>query len=140
LQSAAPWTAVDEDALLRDALLDLRVLLEGGASVAAWSPHWRYVWPRDAAHVAVALAYAGFAAEAEEHLAWLETVQVDGEWFEARYDPATLTSPDERPRQLDGHGWALWAVEQVDAVVPGAAARHAMLVRRSLDVIEMSLD
>jgi len=140
LQSAARWTAVDDDALMRAALLDLRVLLEGGASVAGWSPRWRYVWPRDAAHVAVALAGAGFAAEAEQHLAWLEAVQVSGEWFEARYDPATRAAPDERPRQLDGHGWALWAVEQVDTVVPGAAARRATLVRQSVDVIEMSLD
>lgn len=140
LARAAPWTDVDGDGLLRDGLLDLRVLLEAGASVAGWSPSWRYVWPRDAAHVAVALAAAGFSIEAELHLEWLEDVQQEGEWFEARYDPGTRASPDSRARQLDGLGWALWATEQVDAVVPGAAERRALLVRRSLDVLSANLD
>lgn len=66
-------------------------------------------------------------------------MQREGEWFEARYDPATRMSPDERPRQLDGLGWALWAFERVDAFIPGAGARRAELVRRSLDVIRASL-
>src|SRR4029450_12488110 len=55
LDRAAPWTRVAgpfQD-LLRGALLDVHsLLLPGGAVIAGWTPSWRYVWPRDAAHVA----------------------------------------------------------------------------------------
>ena len=147
LAASASWTT-SEDAwspMLRDALLDIRVLHHEGASVAAWTRHWRYVWPRDSAHAAVALALAGHRAEAEAILAWLEGVQRDGEWFEARYDPVTRLTPDDRARQLDGHGWVLWALDHVDAAnrAAGDSAtvdRRARLLESSLATIESNLD
>ncbi len=62
--------------MAQGALLDLRtLLLDDGAAVAAWSPRWRYVWPRDASFVAVALARTGHAADALAVLGFLQRVQ-----------------------------------------------------------------
>ena len=49
-----------EPTMITAALLDLHVLgLEHGVPVAGQSPAWHYVWPRDSALVAVALARTG---------------------------------------------------------------------------------
>jgi GH15 family glucan-1,4-alpha-glucosidase len=124
--------------LARDALLDLRTLvLDGGASVAAWTPYWRYVWPRDASFVAVALARTGHVADALEVLGFLTRVQGADGSFEARYLPdGSGDVPDDREPQTDGTGWALWAAGEVVAAAEPAqraatAERLAPLVRRS---------
>jgi len=147
LAASAPWVMQggEHSALLRAALLDIRALMVDGTSVAGWSEQWRYVWPRDTAHVAVALALAGHRADAESALAWLESVQRDGEWFEARYDPSTHATPDDRSRQLDGLGWALWALDRLDVAHRAAGdtattERRRVLLDSSLATIVSSLD
>jgi hypothetical protein len=106
--------------MVTDALLDIRtLLLDDGAVVAAWTPYWRYVWPRDASFVAVALARTGHLADALDVLGFLAEVQEADGGFEARYLPnGTGDVPDDRGRQTDGTGWALWAAGEVVAAAP----------------------
>jgi len=119
LEGSARWTrAAHEDDLLRSALLDLRVLSAGlPAAVAGWSQRWRYAWPRDTAFVAAALARVGRPEEAVRQLAFLQAVQGDDGWFQARYDVGTGLPPDGRGVQLDGSGWVLWAADQIAVAI-----------------------
>lgn len=132
LDSAAEWTRRGPYAdLARSALLDLHVLTAGlPATVAGWSPQWRYVWPRDTAHVAAALAVAGHLTPAVQALRVLQRVprRADG-WFEARYRIDGDGPPDDRAPQLDGVGWALWAIDRVLREVP---AQQRVAVARSV--------
>ena len=58
--------------LARAAALDLWVLSAGlPLAVAGWSPMWRHAWPRDTAHVAVALHRLGDTKGATRQLASL---------------------------------------------------------------------
>lgn len=115
--------------MVADALLDLHaLLLEDGAAIAAWSPNWRYVWPRDAAFAAVALARTGHADDALEVLAFLDRVQADDGDFEARYLPDGSGPPDDRGEQTDGTGWALWAAAAVVAEIDDPGERADALV------------
>jgi len=123
--------------LVADALLDLRTLvLDDGAVVAAWTPYWRYVWPRDASFVAVALARTGHVDDARAVLGFLARVQADDGSFQARYLPdGSGGVPDDRAPQTDGTGWSLWAAAQVVAAAPAGeraavAEELAPLVRR----------
>lgn len=94
------------------------------AAIAAWTPHWHYVWPRDASFAAVAFARTGHVDEALGTLVFLSTVQHDDGTFEARYLPdASGRTPDARAAQSDGAGWVLWATEQVLSALP--ASRRA---------------
>ncbi|MEP7765625.1 glycoside hydrolase family 15 [Sanguibacter sp. 25GB23B1] len=135
LERSAPWTHPDEDSgpaadLAQQALLDIRsLLLPNGASVAAWSPRWRYTWPRDGSHVAAALSAAGHHAEALGVLTFLQDVQSRDGWFEARYLPDGLGVPDDRERQLDGVGWVLWACGRL------VGRQDADLVRSDLEAL-----
>lgn len=116
---------------VRTALLDLNTLeVAPGAVVAGPSPGWRYVWVRDGAFVAVALARVGHTGDASRLLLWLARQQgVDGS-FHARYRPDGSGPPDGRGLQEDGPGWFLWAAREVlDAVPAGERAR----VRAALD-------
>lgn len=116
LDQLDPWTqdAGRHTDLLRQALLDIHVLSEGlPAPVAGWSPQWRYVWPRDVAHVALALHAVGDSDRAVEALAFFRTVHRPGGLFEARYLPDGSGSPDERTPQFDGLGWVLWAAGRI---------------------------
>ncbi|QZN86109.1 glycoside hydrolase family 15 [Cellulomonas sp. C5510] len=123
--------------MVADALLDLRtLLLDDGAAVAAWTDRWRYVWPRDAAFVAVALARTGHGDDALDVLGFLERVQAPDGSFEARYLPDGSGPPDDRAPQTDGTGWALWAAGEVVAAQPAdrqqpVAERLRGLVTRS---------
>jgi len=122
LAAGPAWTTTGPWAdLARAALLDVRaLLLPGGALVAGWSGGWRYVWPRDAAHAAAALAVCGHPDDALSVLRFLQRVQGADGSFEARYLPDGSGPPDGRPRQLDGTGWALWATARlVDARAAG---------------------
>ncbi len=123
--------------LVASALLDLHVLSQAyGVPVAGWTPAWRYVWPRDSAFVAAALARTGHLAEAEQILAFLGRVQPESGEFQARYRPDGTGVPDDRGIQLDGVGWALWATAQVAAEIAPAERtsfvnRHRALLDRS---------
>lgn len=113
---AEPSPEVPESlvSLADSALHDLWVLTDQlPAPVAAWTPYWRYVWPRDAAFCAAALARIGHAEKALEVLEHLQSLQRPDGWFEARYVPGTEQAPDDRPRQFDGTGLLLWAASEV---------------------------
>ena len=111
----------------RDALADLLALIgpvladadgsaptsyPAGAVVAGPVSAWRYVWPRDASFAAAALAAVGLDDEALAVLEHLAALQGPDGGFEARYTAAG-TVPDDRPAQLDGTGWVLWAAGRV---------------------------
>ncbi|NDO88027.1 glycoside hydrolase family 15 [Cellulosimicrobium cellulans] len=101
-------------ALGEAALLDLRALtLDDGAALAAPSPRWRYVWPRDASFTAAAFARTGHVADARDVLGFLARVQEDDGSFHARYLPDGSGVPDDRGLQSDGVGWVLWAADVV---------------------------
>lgn len=143
LATGADWTrsAGRWSGLARSALLDLRSLtLPGGVAVAGWSPRWRYVWPRDAAFVAAAMAAAGHRDDAVEILEHLQALQAPDGWFEARYRIDGGPRPDARPRQLDSTGWVVWAVREVVSGLPvtdavGVVTRLAPMVRRARRLI-----
>ncbi|MBA8793724.1 hypothetical protein FHX74_001329 [Friedmanniella endophytica] len=119
--------------MISDALLDLDLLSAGHrAATAGWDGPWAYVWPRDSAFVAVALARTGHPAEALSTLAYLEHVQGSDGSFQARYLPDRSTTPDARRAQLDGTGWAAWALDQTATTLPGPAARALLDQRRAL--------
>jgi GH15 family glucan-1,4-alpha-glucosidase len=101
----------------RRALSDLRELVRpNGAVLAGAADRWEYVWPRDSAFVAVALAETGHPEEAQRVLGFLDRLPLDPErGFEARYRPDGSGPPDDRGPQLDGCGWVLWALERVHA-------------------------
>ncbi|ROS78777.1 glycoside hydrolase family 15 [Cellulomonas sp. PhB143] len=129
-----------------DALLDLRTLAaDDGAVVAGPSPFWRYVWPRDAAFAAVALARTGHPDDAVRVLSFLQSVQGADGTFEARYLPDGSGVPDDRPGQSDGPGWAMWAVGALlahlhDDARDAALARLSGLVTRSTDRLLAEVD
>ena len=103
-------TGLDGD-LVRAALLDLHLLSRAhGVPVAGWTTAWRHVWPRDSAFAASALARTGHLADAERILDFLARVQPVSGLFQARYLPDGSGVPDDRGVQLDGIGWALWAM------------------------------
>ena len=118
LTECAPWLeripAHRREAAVA-ALLDLWVLGdELPATVAGWVGPWRYIWPRDAAFVAVALARVGALGRARDHLMHLQSVQAVDGCFAARVVPETGQSPDDRESQFDSLGLVLWAVVEVE--------------------------
>ena len=120
LEACEPWLSllpVHHRDLAVSALLDLWVLSDDlPAAVAGWAGPWRYVWPRDTAFSAIALARVGRQDLAWSHLLFLQSVQaVDGS-FAARVGPATGRAPDDRESQFDSLGLVLWAVSDVHAV------------------------
>ena len=129
-ESARPFldraaTAGWED-LATSALWDLWVLSDGlPAPMAGWSRNWRFIWPRDAAFGAVALARTGHPAAALRALLHLQEVQGEDGWFEARYVPGTAEVPDGRARQFDGTGLALWAASEILTGLPAADRESA---------------
>lgn len=97
--------------LFRQAALDLWVLTTGlPIAVAGWSPMWRHAWPRDTAHVAVALARLGDAKGAAHQLSALARRIGSTPRIAARY-ALDGGVPDDRPAQDDGFGWTLWAAD-----------------------------
>ncbi|MDD9206685.1 glycoside hydrolase family 15 [Georgenia sp. 10Sc9-8] len=134
-----PGRGTEYEQLVRDALLDMHVLTgatstEGatsapGASVAGWSPRWRYVWPRDSSFVAAALAATGHPEDATEVLAFVQDMQSADGAFQARYLPDGSGVPDSRGIQLDGNGWVLWSTAAVLQALADDAERAATFER-----------
>ncbi|TDD96375.1 hypothetical protein [Jiangella asiatica] len=106
-----PGTGTPYAGMAERALLDLRVLTSAsGALMAAPVTAWRHVWPRDASFAVAAYAATGHHEDAADVLGFLSRVApADGQW-EARYLADGSGPPDDRPKQLDGTGWVLWAV------------------------------
>ena len=102
-------SAAEREAAARS-LLFLRLLVRpGGAALAAETPYWAYVWPRDASFTAAALAVTGHRREAGAILGFLAgTQRADGTW-PARSHPDGRPVTDDRPAQLDATGWVPWA-------------------------------
>lgn len=137
--------------MARRALLDLRVLTEPGgtepgAVLAAGSRGWDYVWPRDAAFVAVAYARTGYRQESLDVLRFVQAQQAADGSMHARYLPdGSGPVPDGRGLQEDGPGWSLWAAREVlDAEGPqtrgSVATTLTPLVTRSTARILGQLD
>lgn len=107
------------DPMVRAALLDLRRLsLPGGAMPAGAGAKWNYDWPRDTAFVAVALDRTGHYDDALGMLSFLARQPAPGGTLAARYRLDGGGAPDNRPAQVDGPGWVLWAL---DELVEGAS-------------------
>src|SRR4029453_13191466 len=132
--------------LVAIALLDIHVLSRPhGVAVAGWSEPWRYVWPRDAALVASALARTGHYVDAERIVGFLQRVQPESGLFQARYLPDGSGVPDSRGIELDGIGWALWATDQVATELSGSdrtafVQRHRLLLDRGAQAALGSID
>lgn len=114
LGSGAPrWAR----AIYRRSLLVLRALSDrhSGAVAAGARDGWAYVWPRDAAAVAMAFAVAGYRQEAQQVARFLTRLDLDAA---ARFRGTGAPVPG-RGAQGDAAGWV------------AAAARVAGLERRS---------
>jgi hypothetical protein len=117
-------------------LLDLRLLLRpGGAELAAQTPYWAYMWPRDASFAAAAFAVTGHQTEATEILRFLSATQLpDGTW-PSRSHPDGTPVADGRPAQLDATGWVCWA-----AWVTSRGGREAGIARELWPAVTAAAD
>jgi GH15 family glucan-1,4-alpha-glucosidase len=142
--AATPGDDGPYEGMIADAVVDIRTLtLDNGAVVAGWSPRWRYVWPRDASFVAVAMAELGHYEDALALLEFLAALQYSDGRFEARFLPDGSGVPDDRGIQLDGSGWVLWASGEVVARMPvaqraDAVARLEPLITRSGQTLQQA--
>ncbi|TGO05771.1 Glucoamylase [Serinibacter arcticus] len=129
--------------LARTALLDLHTAThspdgEVQAPQAAPTGAWRYIWPRDAAFAAVALARTGHADDAVAVLSFFDGVEVTPQGYHARYRPDGSVAGDGRAPQLDGAGWLLWATAEVTAAAPPTEVEDVR--RRLADVTAVAGD
>lgn len=114
-----------------------------GAVVAAPVSWWRYVWPRDAAFAALALARCQLLDEALDVLSHLASLQDPAGGLQARYTAAG-ERPDARPPQSDGVGWLAWATGNVLAQVPAGsrpeqvAGLEAAMVRSGEQLLRLT--
>ena len=97
--------------MYRRSLLVLRALTDPttGAAIAGAREGWAYVWPRDAAAVAIALGAAGHRAEARRVVAFLQRLDLDAA---ARFD-VSGAPVDGRAAQGDAAGWVAAAARTV---------------------------
>ncbi len=134
---SSPWIEslpARHRSLAVSALLDLWVLTDSlPATVASWSTHWRYVWPRDAAFVAVALGRVGHVAAAWNHLLHLQSLQGADGSFAARYLTEGNRTPDDRASQFDSVGLVVWAVSEVHAAARAQERDLERAQERDLD-------
>ncbi|GAA0295568.1 hypothetical protein GCM10009528_10750 [Kineococcus aurantiacus] len=133
-RGSVPGTGGPWEAMVRQALLDVRALTGANGAVAAGpAAAWNHAWPRDSAFAAVALARTGHLDEAAAVLGFLAAVQLRDGGFEARYLLDGSGTPDDRQRQDDGAGWALWALRGVLDAEPATAADRAPQLRGLLE-------
>ncbi|MGD8149285.1 hypothetical protein [Ornithinimicrobium sp. Y1694] len=126
-----------------DAILDINALTYGlPGPAAAWTRHWRYIWPRDSAHVCAALAGLDRPDDVLRCLAFLAEHQRKDGHFEARYT-FEGTVPDDRTPQSDGVGWFLWAIRECCQALPehraALLATTGPAASRALRAIEADL-
>ena len=88
-----------------------------GAAIAGAREGWAYVWPRDAAAVAIALAAAGHRAEARRIVAFLEHLDLGAA---ARFE-VTGAPVEGRGAQGDADGWVAAAARAVGTAAPAPA-------------------
>jgi glucoamylase len=131
-----PGAAPAEREAAARSLLFLRLLVRpGGAALAAQTPYWAYVWPRDSSFVAAALAVTGHRREAAAVLGFLgRTQRPDGTWA-ARSHPDGRPVDDGRPAQLDATGWMPWA-----AWLASDQGRDARLAARLWPTVRAAAD
>jgi hypothetical protein len=114
LGAAAPAWA---ERLYRRSLLDLRALTDRGGAVAAGARDgWAYVWPRDGGAVALALAAAGYRAEASRVSRFLLGLDL-GAAARFRGDGTPVAG---RAAQGDASGWVA-AAARAAGLHPGVA-------------------
>ncbi|WP_203416301.1 hypothetical protein [Jiangella ureilytica] len=137
-----PGRGTPYEAMAEEALLDIGVLTyPNGAAVAAGSPYWRYVWPRDAGYMAAALTVAGRPELAYAQLAYVAAMQEDDGTWQARYLPdGSRGVPDDRGLQLDGIGWTLWAAWVFAGATASDPTPLAALIRRAAGAALAALD
>jgi hypothetical protein len=113
---APPWA----ERMYERSLLVLRALTDGrsGAAVAGTRDGWAYVWPRDAATVAMAYEAAGYEAEAELVTQFLLGLGVE---YAARFHGDGSPVPG-RDAQGDAIGWIAAAARAIGSI---GSARHA---------------
>lgn len=125
-----------------EAALDLWVLTHNlPAAVAGWPSAWRYTWPRDTAHVAVALMKIGDHRGTQRQLLALSRLVGRSPSMAARYKPDG-GKPDARTDQDDGWGWVLWALSVTRAGWQDSAlhARLQGLARHSAEQLLNRVD
>jgi glucoamylase len=107
-------------AMYERSLLTLRALTDrrNGAVAAGARDGWAYVWPRDAATVAIALAAVGYRGEAERVTHFLFGLDLGGA---ARFRGDGSPVPG-RAAQGDAVGWTAAAAKASGTI---ASARHA---------------
>ncbi len=113
---APPWA----QRMYRRSLLVLRVLTDrrSGAVAAGARDGWAYVWPRDAAAVAIAFAAAGYRAEARQIARFLMGLDLDAA---ARFRGSGDAVPG-REAQGDAAGWVAAATRA--AGLPASLREH----------------
>ena len=109
---APPWAGEmhERSLLVLRALTDRRT----GAVAAGARDGWAYVWPRDAATAAMALAAAGYRAEARQAVRFLLRIDLAAA---ARFYGSGDPVPG-RGRQGDAAGWVAAAARAVGAPAP----------------------
>jgi hypothetical protein len=105
---APPWAR----AMYRRSLLVLRALSDrrSGAVAAGARDGWAYVWPRDGAAVAIALASAGYWPEAQRIVGFLKSLDLSAA---ARFHGTGEPVPG-RDAQGDAAGWIAAATRAAD--------------------------
>ncbi|MGC5615503.1 glycoside hydrolase family 15 [Georgenia sp. Z1491] len=133
-----PGAGTQWEEMTAGALLDLHAL-QGGrgtsgpvadtdprAVLAAWHPRWQYVWPRDTAFVAVALARTGHVRDAADALVAVGEARSEDGLLAPRHLPDLSGTPDDRPPQGDGPGWILWGAGETVAACREQAGHPAV--------------
>jgi glucoamylase len=113
LAPAAPrwaWVMYRRSLLVLQALTDRRT----GAVAAGAREGWAYVWPRDASAVAMALASAGYRAEARRVIRFLQRLDLTAA---ARFSGTGEPVPGRGP-QGDAAGWVAAAARATGLPTP----------------------
>jgi GH15 family glucan-1,4-alpha-glucosidase len=128
-----PGAGTRWESMSRWALADVRTLVSADGAVRAGAgDRWSYVWPRDSAFVAVALARTGHPDDSRAVLDFLARLPVDADGgFDARYTTtgARVDASVARAPQSDGCGWVLWALGEVRSAAPSAVPASAAGLR-----------